>query len=121
MKNLASVYFYQQRYADAESVMPCVAARREGPRARFRATGIALDLFGAAYYKDRKFAEAEPLLTRSLAIHEKSDPPNAHSTAVTLRLLALVYRGTDRAKRQPTPSSARMNLNPAHETAPADH
>ena len=55
-----------------------------------------LDELAACYYKQHKYAEAEPLLKKSLAIPEKTRGPEHPDVEVTLRNLAALYKDESR-------------------------
>ena len=53
---------------------------------------------GLLYYNQGQYAQAEPLLNRSLAIMEKALGPDHPDVAVSLENLAALYRVTKRRK-----------------------
>src|SRR6516162_10920 len=57
---------------------------------------LVLDELAACYYKQHKYAEAEPLLKKSLAIPEKTRGPDHPDVEVTLRNLAALYKDEGR-------------------------
>ncbi len=63
---------------------------------------LALNNLGLLYYSQGKYAEAEPLFKRALAIEEKALGPDHPDLATTLENMADLYKKTgrlDEAKR----------------------
>ena len=103
LNNLAALYRYQGRYADAEPLYKRSLAIREkalGPE--HPDVAYSLNNLAALYELQGRYAEAEPLYKRSLAIREKALGPDHPDVAVSLNNLAGLYRSIKVA--MPTPS-----------------
>ena len=90
--NLAELYYYQGKYAEAEPLYKRALAIKEkalGPDHPSVATG--LNTLALLYYNQGKYAEAEPLYKRALATREKALGPDHPDVAQILNNLALLY------------------------------
>jgi len=65
------------------------------------------------YYQQGRYAEAEPLCKRALAIREKTLGPNHPDMALVLENMAALYRATGRDKKAATLAAraARIRAN----------
>jgi CHAT domain-containing protein/tetratricopeptide (TPR) repeat protein len=92
LNDLAALFYYQSRYADAEPFYKRSLAIREkslGPVHPDVAT--SLSNLAALYAKQSRYADAEPFYKRSLAIREKALGPNHPDVANSLNNLAELY------------------------------
>jgi CHAT domain-containing protein/tetratricopeptide (TPR) repeat protein len=94
LNNLASLYWKQGRYADAEPLFKRFREKMLGPGAPEVATGLN-NL--ASLYKDQgRYADAEPLNMRALAIYKKTLGPDHPKFATALNNLASLYESQGR-------------------------
>jgi CHAT domain-containing protein len=96
--NLAEVYYYERRYADAEPLLKRALAIREkalGPEH----PAVAASLHDLAYFyeAEARYDDAEPLLQRAFAIQEKALGPEHPDVARSLNDLAFVYGAEGKA------------------------
>jgi tetratricopeptide (TPR) repeat protein len=92
LSNLALLYYYQHRYADAEPLYKRALVIQEkafGPDHPLVAT--SLSNLAALYDDQGHYAEAEPLYQRVLVIQEKAFGSDNPHVAESLNNLALVY------------------------------
>jgi tetratricopeptide (TPR) repeat protein len=87
--DLAQVFYYQGRYADAEPLAAWALSVREStPGVNPDAVFKSLYTLAAIQIAQEHFNQAEPLLRRALAIQEENVGPNHKNTADTLDELA---------------------------------
>jgi tetratricopeptide (TPR) repeat protein len=95
--DLAELYFFQHRYAEAEPLYKRVLALRENDRGKMDyAVATSLDNLARLYYTQDRYAEAEPLYRRSLMILEKTRGPVHPDTATSLNNLAVLVQAQNR-------------------------
>lgn len=100
--DLGALYYSQGHYTEAESVYKRALDIYEHPSVdvillnltgsyRIHDHAIGFSNLGNLYLKEGKYADAEPLLKRALAIREKEFGPNDPKVAESLYGLALLY------------------------------
>jgi tetratricopeptide (TPR) repeat protein len=92
LNNLASLYYAQGRYADAETLYTRSLAIREkvyGPD--HPDVALSLNNLAELYRVQGRYPEAEPLYKRSLAIREKALGPDHPDVAQSLNNLGSLY------------------------------
>jgi tetratricopeptide (TPR) repeat protein len=90
---LAGVYALQKKYADAESALQKVLAKPPAALKELSPTVLpfALRSLGFAYRNDRRFAKAEPLLVRLVALVMVTPGESNAQTRIDLLNLADIY------------------------------
>ena len=91
--DLARVFYYQQRYADAEPLAKWALAVRDADK-KSSSDSIFQSLFTLASIQTAQehYTDAEPLFKRALALQEKELTASHVNTLVTLERLAFVLR-----------------------------
>jgi CHAT domain-containing protein len=93
LNNLAVVYYWQGKYAEAEGLHKrALAIREQALGANHSLVAATLDNLASVYQSQGKYAEAEGLHKRALAIREKALGANHSLVAATLSNLANVYK-----------------------------
>ncbi len=85
--------FYEGRYAEAEEHFKAALKEAEKSEPEDPLVARSLKNLALLYAVQRKYAEAEPLLKRSLAIWEKAQGPDGPNVASSLDSLAAFYLG----------------------------
>jgi CHAT domain-containing protein/tetratricopeptide (TPR) repeat protein len=97
LNNLATLFYSQGRYAEAEPLYTRALAIREkalGPE--HPDVSASLNNLAALFYSLGRYVEAEPFYKRSLAIREKALGPNHAAVAASLNNLVEHYRAQGR-------------------------
>ena len=91
--DLARVFYYQERYADAEPLAKSALSVRDADK-KASADSVYQCLFTLASIQtaQERFADAEPLFRRALALQEKEFSADHVNLLVTLDRLAFVLR-----------------------------
>ena len=84
--------YQQRRYADAEKSFQSALKEAEGFGQEDLRLALTLNNLAFLYQAQGKYAEAEPLYKRSLAIWEKALGPQHLHVATSLNNLALLYK-----------------------------
>ena len=89
----AGVAAYQQgNYAEAEKQWVAAVKEAEGFGPQDPRLATSINRLGDVHLHQRRYAEAEPLLKRALAIREKALGPKHPDVAMSLNNLALLYK-----------------------------
>ena len=92
LSNLAELYRFQGKYAEAEPLHKRSLAIRENQLGENHPhVAISLNNLAELYRNQGKYVEAEPLYLRSLAIREKQFGENHPAVATCLNNLAFLY------------------------------
>ncbi len=90
---------YQQgQYAEGEKLFLAALKEAEGFGQQDPRLAASLNNLAGLYRAQRKYAAAEPLYKRSLAIREKALGPDHPNVATSLEYIAVLYQKTGREK-----------------------
>jgi tetratricopeptide (TPR) repeat protein len=93
----AGVAAYQQgKYAEAEKQWVAAVKEAEGFGPQDPRLAASLNRLGEVHLHQRRYAEAEPLIKRALAIRQKALGPKNPDVAMSLHNLALLYKAQGR-------------------------
>lgn len=93
INNLATLYFKQGKYAEAEPLYQrALAIQEQRLGTEHPDTATCLNNLAAFYHEQGKYAEAEPLYQRALAIREQQLGREHPATRTTLKNYALLLR-----------------------------
>ncbi len=104
----ATTAYQQGNYPEEEKQLAAAVKEAEGFGAQDPRLATTLNYLGLVYDAQGKYAEAEPLYKRSLAIREKALGPEHADVAMSLNNLALLYKAQGRYPLYPRSKETRL-------------